>query len=265
MPDSLEVTRFDPVDSSSELIATIPGSVVPPGKWISTVAKPTVSETGWLAIPIRPGEGATDSEAGIVFVDLLDPTAPPRSIVGPSSGSWNGDVFAAISADGVQVYDPAAGYLGVAPVTDPTVHIAWTKGDNFDPIWTTTPNGGFVARRDTGEWGVINVDGSFSAASDLPPLYQRTGLERPLGADAHRFEMACTLGEHLVEARCTLAENDATAQPIATRVGTPDFAYLADFVWATDGRDAWLLFDDGAEGGSGARGDGVASLSLSAT
>jgi hypothetical protein len=60
-----------------------------------------------------------------------------------------------------------------------------------------------------------------------------------------------------------MVEVDATGLPIATRVGAPDYAYLADFAWATNGRDAWLLFDDKVQGGSGATGDGGASLSLS--
>ena len=251
-PNSLEVTRFDPADQSSDVIATIPGSVVPAGKWISTDAKPVVSATGWLAIPIRPGPDATDTESAIVFVDLLDPTAPPKSIVGPQSGSWNGDMFAANSADGVQIYDPATGSLGIAPVTDPAVQIATNKNNDFDPIWTTAPNSRFVARRDIGEWGVVSVDGSFSATTDLPPVYQRTGRERLTGADAHSFVPACTGSGSTIEARCTMVETDATGTPIATRVGTPDYAYLADFAWAANGRDAWLLFDDGAEGGSGA-------------
>ena len=62
-------------------------------------------------------------------------------------------MFAANSADGVQIYDPAAGYLGIAPVNDPAVQIATTKNDDFDPIWTTTPNSRFVARRGIGRMG----------------------------------------------------------------------------------------------------------------
>ena len=56
-----------------------------------------------------------------------------------------------------------------------------------------------------------------------------------------------------------MVETDATGQPIATRVGTPDFAYLADFAWAANGRDAWLLFGSGTEGeGRGGRRRGIA-------
>jgi hypothetical protein len=263
-PDSLEVTRFDPADQSSDVIATIPGSVVPAGKWISTDAKPVVSATGWLAIPIRPGPDATDTEAAVVFVDLLDLTAAPKSIVGPQSGSWNGDTFAANSPDGVQIYDPATGSLGTAPVTDPAVQIATIGNNDFDPVWTTAPNSRFVARRDMGEWGVVSVDGSFSVTTDLPPIYQRTGRERPTGADAHSFVPACTgSGNDPLEAGCTMVETDAKGMPISTRVGRADYVSLADFAWAANGRDAWLLLDDGVAGGGGGSGDGIAWLYLS--
>ena len=149
-------------------------------------------------------------------------------------------------------------------MTDPAVQIATNENNDFDPVWTTAPNSRFVARRDIGGWGVVSVDGSFNATTDLPPVYQRTGRERLTGADAHSFAWTCTgSGSSQIEARCTMVETDAAGTPIATRVGTPDYAYLADFAWAANGRDAWLLFDDGAEGGSGATGDGITSLSLS--
>ena len=150
--------------------------------------------------------------------------------------------------------------------------VATQKNGGSDPIWTTAADSLFLAQRETGattkygirEWGALSIDGSFDAMTDLPPVYQRTGLERLAGVEAHSFEPACTGSGNEIEARCTLVETDATRLPIATRVDTPDFAYLADFAWAANGRDAWLLFDDGAEGGSGGTGDGVASLSLSA-
>jgi hypothetical protein len=263
-PDSLEVTLYDPTDQTSKVIATIPGNVIPAGKWIATDAMPVVSGTGWLAIPYRPGPNAQDPEPGVVFVDLLHPTAPPNSVAGISSGSWSADdTFAALTDGGVQLYYPATNDLGTSQIKDPAVQIKTIKDGAYDPVWTTAPNSRFVGLRDTGEWGVISVDGSFSATSDLPPVYQRTGLERLAGVDAHTFQPACTGGGTTLEAGCSMVEADATGQAIATRVNTPDYAYLADFAWATDGRDAWLLFDDGKEGGSGASGDGVASLSLS--
>ena len=260
-PDLLEVTLYDPTDQTSEIIATIPGTVVPTGKWLSPSDKPVVSATGWLAIPISPGE-SSDKVPAVVFVDLLHPAATPNSVVGVSSGSWSADdTFAAIGESGIQLYYPATNDLRESPVKDPDVYFATTKPDRFDPVWTTAPNIRFVARRATGEWGVISVDGSFSATTDLPPVYQRTGIERPAGADAHRLDMACTGSGNLIESGCTLAETDETGTLAATRVNTPDYAYLSDFTWAADGRDAWLLFGSGTNRGRG--GDGTASLTLS--
>jgi hypothetical protein len=259
-PDSLEVTRFDPTDGTSTVIATIPGTVVPAGKWLSSPDKLMVSATGWLAIPFRPGPDSTDPESGVVFVDLLHPTAAPNSLVGISSGSWSSDdTFAAIVDGGVQLYYPATNDLGTSQTKDPGVHVATSLTYNNDPIWTTAPNTRFVGRRDTGEWGVISVDGSFSATTDLPPTYQRTGVERPAGADAHSLQQICTGNGNAIEAGCTMIEIDATGQEIATRVNTPDYAYLSDYAWAANGRDAWLLFGSGPDGG----GDGTVSLALS--
>jgi hypothetical protein len=259
-PDSLEVTRFDPTDQTSVVIATIPGTVVPPGKWLSAPDKLMVSATGWLAIPFRPGPDATDTESGVVFVDLLHPSAAPNSVVGISSGSWSSDdTFAAINEGGVQLYYPATNDLGTSQIKDPAVHVATSRSYNNDPIWTTAANSRFIGRRDTGEWGVISVDGSFSTATDLPPTYQRTGVERPAGAGAHTLKQICTGDGNALEAGCTMVEIDATGQEIATRVNTPDYAYLLDFAWADDGREAWLLFGNGP----GGIGDGTASLTLS--
>lgn len=270
-PDSLEVTLYDPTDQTSRVIATIPGTVIPTGDWISTQSKPVVSATGWLAIPFRPGPDAADPNSGIVFVDLLQPTATPNSVVGMSSGSWSSDdAFATIGDGVVQLYYPATNDIETSPIKDPAVHVATLGGAAADPIWTTAPNGRFLGLRDTGAtpsgpqgWGVISVDGTFSATTDLPPTYQRTGLERPVGAGTHQFTLACAGSGTSTEAGCSLAEIDPTGAQIGTRVNATDYSYLADSAWAADGRDAWLLFDDRAAGGSGGTGDGVASLSLS--
>ena len=259
-PDSLEVTRFDPMDQTSVVIATIPGTVVPPGKLLSSPDKLMVSATGWLAIPFRPGPDATDTESGVVFVDLLHPSAAPNSVAGISSGSWGSDdTFAAINEGGVQLYYPATNDLGTSQIKDPAVHVATSRSYNNDPIWTTAANSRFVGRRDTGEWGVISVDGSFGTATDLPPTYQRTGVERPVGAGAHTLKQICTGDGNALEAGCTMVELDATGEEIATRVNSPDYDYLSDFAWAANGRDAWLLFGSGPDGA----GDGTASLTLS--
>lgn len=273
-PDSLEVTLYDQVDSSSEVIATLPGSIVPAGKWLSTWAKPLVSVTGWLAIPTMPGPDATDTQPEIVIVDLLDPTATPKSIAGVASGSWGpDDTFAAIAENGIQLYHPATGALEVSPIQDPAVSLATLKVGTIgapanDPIWTNASDSRFVGMRQTNAqppsgsdgWGAISADGSFTPTTDLPPTYQRTGLERPTGASAHGLQMACTGSGSVVEAGCTLSETGTAGMGVATRVPTPDFAYLADVAWASDGRDAWLLFGAGTDQG---RSEGPWSLTLS--
>ena len=109
--DDARFARGDPFRScrySSDVIATLPGSVVPAGKWISTVAKPVVSETGWLAIPISPDAGPrTASRASSSSTCWIRRRSRNRRRAPVGLVEWRH--FAAISPDGVQVYDPAAG------------------------------------------------------------------------------------------------------------------------------------------------------------
>ena len=55
------------------------------------------------------------------------------------------------------------------------------------------------------------------------------------GTDAHSFDRPARRRK---PGRSTLHDrrDRRDGKPIATRVGTPDFAYLADFAWAADGR-----------------------------
>lgn len=241
------------------VIATIPGTVLPTNAWMSTTATPIVSVTGWLAIPFEPGPNGDSTTYGIVVVDLTDPGATPWVIDTFTSGSWNGaDELAMIGIDGVHLASPASRQVVPLPIADPAVRPATLGGPANDPIWATAPGSRFVAKRATGvdapygfeEWGVIGTDGTFTPTTDLPPLYQRTGLERPAGADSHGLALPCSGNGTITEAGCTLVETDATGLPIATLVTTPEIASLNGRVWAANGRDIWLLFDGGTSDGA---------------
>ncbi len=77
-------------------------------------------------------------------------------------------------------------------------------------------------------WGFVAPNGTFTPTNDLPPVAQRTGLERVAGADAHLLTTACTGSGTVTEAGCTLAETDATGRPILTRVTNGDIGALRD-------------------------------------
>jgi hypothetical protein len=123
-----------------------------------------------------------------------------------------------------------------------------------DPVWTAESATPFLARRapdgaSPSAWGVIDGAGAFRELADLPPLEQRTGRERPMGADGRTLAMSCTGSGSPKEAGCALVEMDATGQPIGTRVATETIAALDDHAWAADGRSAWAVFNVDQEGG----------------
>jgi hypothetical protein len=255
-PDAFEVRRTNPADGTSTVIATIPGSVLPAGSRVSTSGnRPVVSATGWLAIPTSPSAGAVDTGSFVVIVDVTDPDAEPWLVEGFASGSWNAaDELAMIGESGVSISNPATRLVAAAPPTAQDVSVATLGGAANDPVWTTESVTPFLARRLPGGlppavWGVVDAAGTFRERADLPPLDQRTGRERPMGADGHTLAMSCIGSGTPEEAGCALVEADATGQTVGTRVATDSIAGLRDHAWVADGRSAWLVFDRDQEGG----------------
>jgi hypothetical protein len=229
---------------------------MPGGTWISFTDAPRVSATGWLAIPFRPGDGPSADPAvsqGIVVVDLSVPQAKPWVIPNVSAATWNDDDELAMVADsGVVIADPRTRTLTPFAIQDQAVS-TYLGGPSAAPVWTTTPGTRFLARRSSGgttEWGYVDDAGRFTATTDLPPISQRTGIERRVGAGAHQLMELCTGGGTPTEAGCTLAETDSTGSPVTTWVTNPEIAYLDDSAWADDGHDTWLLFEAKSADGS---------------
>ena len=221
------MTSLDTYTNVATAIATISGSILPAGTWVSPSDPPRVSATGWLAIAFVPGAGSGAAPAvsqGIIVVDLTDPKAEPWVIPDAFSGTWNDDdELAMVGATGVVIADPANRALAPFPIGDPLVSAS--LGGVFNaPVWTTAPGTRFLARRSPGPatpdgtptWGYVDPTGSFTATTDLPPISQRTGIERRTGADAHELAQACTGSGSPTEAGCALVETDATGTPVAT-------------------------------------------------
>jgi hypothetical protein len=261
-PDALEVTLFDPTTVTSRLFATIPGTAFPADAGFEGVAPPSVSPTGWLAIPITHPTAPDGTSPEIVIVDLVHPSAPSWLIDGYGSGVWNGsDQFALEGPAGVTVADPALRQLHPVSIADPAVSIGVTP-HSLDPVWATAPGSRFLALRSAtpaNEWGAIDANGDYTPMTDLPAAYQRTGLERVVGVAAHTIAMGCDTGGATPSAGgCVLVETDADGTVVSSRVNSADVGALYDFAWAANGRDVWLLFD----GGTDASGHSV-SLSVS--
>ncbi len=88
----------------STLISTIPESALPQNLYVSGV--PTVSTTGWLAIPYN-GAGNVDGQLPLVLiVDVTNPTA--ESWIGDGAGqlSWNAHDQLGVSLSGIYLEDP---------------------------------------------------------------------------------------------------------------------------------------------------------------
>jgi hypothetical protein len=108
----------------------------------------------------------------------------------------------------------------------------------------------FLATRVEDEaWGYVGFDGAFTPTTDLPPVYQRTGRERPAGADAHGLGEACDSGGTPAASGCWLVETDADHVPVATWLDLGETS-VYDFAWTVDGKSVWMLLDGGTAGGS---------------
>jgi hypothetical protein len=260
-PDSFQVWRLDPLTDISVLIATVPGAVLPPDGRLGKSGPPSVSLTGWLAIPFQRAPAPGGIVPAIAVVDVRDPSAAAVIFDGYTAISWGvADGRWLENADG-QV---DLGYPNSNEVVRFTVRgqsVTFSRGGRFGGPATSTEDGSsrFLASQTIGATtvqGTVGYDGLFTPKTDLPPVFERTGLERPAGAGAHTLRIGCdTTGASPDGTGCILVESDAAGGPIRTVILTHG-TKLFDDVWAADGRQVWFV------DGSIADGDMVATLSV---
>ena len=245
-PDSFEVTRFDPATGRSVVIATVPGSVLPEDGWLETFDRPPqVSPTGWLAIGFTRGPNEDQTMPAIAIIDLRAPDIAPWILDGYTSMSWDPtDKLVVEREDRVWIAWPTNHFLQTfAPVGTAARIASNGTGRSSGPAVTVEDSTRFLATRLEDEaWGYVGFDGAFTATTDLPPVYQRTGRERPAGADAHGLGEACDSGATAAASGCYLVETDAQQKPVATWLDlgkTPAY----DFAWAADGKSVWTLLE----------------------
>lgn len=235
------VTRFDPGTGASVAIATIPGSVIPEDGWRDEDGPPKVSATGFLAIPFSRGPSTDDSQPAIAIVDIKAPEAEPWIIEGYTAVAWDDTDKLVVKRDGLvsvawpmsrEVIDFA---VQGAPLYISPDGIAVQEGARF---LATTGD-------DAQTWGYVGFDGRFTATTDLPPVYQRTGLERPAGAGAHGIGQACDSGPDAASAGCYLVESDADHKPVTTWLTLDNGPNITDHAWGSDGKGLWLLIGGG--------------------
>jgi hypothetical protein len=246
-PDSFEVTRLDPLTSISVLVATVPGTVLPPDARLVKGSAPIVSLTGWLAIPVERGTTVADAYPAVIVVDLTHPVAPPVVFDRYNAVSWDvSDGLNLLQKDHIDLAKP--GSSAVTPLTVQGEPVDFVLGGRLGgPATSTTKERRFIATQ-TGagstRWGAVGLDGVFTPATDLPAIFQRTGLERPAGVGAHTLGSTCD-GGAVGGSGCALVETDATGAAVATWVTLGDGARLYDDAWAANGRQVWLLLDGG--------------------
>jgi hypothetical protein len=94
--------------------------------------------------------------------------------------------------------------------------------------------------------GAIGYDSVFQPTTDLPPVYQRTGLERPAGAAAHTLSRRCDSSPS--GSACVIIEFDATGTQVGNLPLTSGSTVYED-VWAMDGTHVWMLVEARGAGG----------------
>ena len=242
-PDAFEVWRFDPATEVSVLASTIPGSVLPEDGWLEGGEDaPKVSATGWLVIPFTRGRNADVNHPALAIVDIRAPAGAAWILDGYRAMTWD-ETDKLVMEDGqvITIAWPGSRYLEPFAARDSSVGI--------DGRSVATQEGArFLATQDEpASWGFVGFDGVYTAASDLPPVHQRTGLERPTGVDAHTLGMACDGGQ---PGGCYLIENDPPRERFVRWHHLEADGALHDFAWAVDGASVWTLIDGGVVGGS---------------
>ncbi len=247
-PDTFEVTVLDPATLESVPLATIPGSVIPEdGRLEHDDGPPEISATGWLAIPFTRGPSEDASTPAIAIIDTRAPEGDPWILDGYTSMSWDmTDKLVVADDQGIAIAWPISRFLQPFAVQGPSATIA-SNSPQFTtgPAITTDDSTRFLATStdEAQSWGYVGFDGVFTATTDLPPVYQRFGSERPTGAAAHGLGQACDSGPDAASSGCYLIESNEKHEPLETWLDIDQAPELFDFAWAADGKSVWMLLD----------------------
>ena len=255
-PDTFEVTLLDPVSGESVALATIPGSVIPEdGRLENDDGPPQISATGWLAIPFTRGTSEGGKTPAIAIVDTRAPDGEPWVLDGYQSMSWDmTDKLVVANDQGVSIAWPTSRYLQSFAIHGASATVAVNAGRFGGPAITTEDNTRFLATSvdDAQTWGYLGFDGVFTATTDLPPVYQRSGRERPAGVAAHGLGEACDSGADAASSGCFLIESNEKHVPGARWLDIDQGTELLDYAWAADGKSVWLLDGRTADAGRAA-------------
>jgi hypothetical protein len=239
-PDSFEVSVFDPVTSASRIVATFPGTILPTDGWLEGgEGRPTISLSGYVALPFTRGPNADETHLSVLVVDVRSPEMAPLILDRYSQPMWGPSEHLAVQHAGssqVEVYESRSGFHQPAGNPDPVSVVAWSTGEGTR----------FIGTRDDA-WGTVDFEGEFTPTSDLPPTFARTGVARPTGVAGHTLGMGCDAGP--TGGECVLVESRAPGDHVAVWHRDSEGTVLGDHLWAVDGRTVLLLLDYGGDQG----------------
>ena len=195
-----------------------------------------ISTTGRLALSVMtPGDGP-----GVVILDLAHPDEAPVYVFGvlATDVAFGPDGRFASTGNGAQIdLETTLGTIVTVPAGDGVV-----VSRNGAPMWLADGSGilGFLPTRGGAPlYGVIGADGWRELGNDLPKLSLATGLERPVSGEGRALQASCTNGT------CGLVEQVSGGVFAGGAPWTLQGTVLDEPVWASDGRQAWLLITPG--------------------
>jgi hypothetical protein len=185
-------------DGSLRTLGSIKGATLPKDVLVSRSDLPggavLVSEHGYVAVRFGSGGDTLGATSGVAVYDLMDLTKAPVIVDNAVWMAWGPNDRLAVFS---QVNEPFSETLTIfAAATGSKITVPLPAGIAVDHGWSADGQG-LVARRDFGadlleyEVGVLRLDGTFQKSASLPPLDQRTGLERPYGTGGRRADIAC--------------------------------------------------------------------------
>ena len=263
-PDSLEVTRFDPATSPPSHrhdpgVGRAGRQVDLDGRETGRQRRPAGSRS--RSVPARP----TDKESAIVFVDLLDPTAPPNPLWVPSRAHGMATTRSrppATDASRSTIRrrellemrrSPILRSRSRRPRTEASIRSGRRRP--MADSWRRAPR----ARRPgtAAEWGV-HQRRRLIQCDDGPPAGLST--DRAASDSPERTPIASRLhgsGHDSSKQAAPWSRQTPTGKPIATRVGTPDYAVPGGLRLGRQRSRRVAALRRRRGGGSGATGDGM--------
>jgi hypothetical protein len=244
-PDEIEVS-FVTLDAGAyetrlqpRVIARIPGSTVPDEvELLPGGAK--YGQAGWLAV--EGGLRAAPFGGRVVVFDLRDPDAAPWVVTGEPGGSaWGpGSVLAVADEGEVHLNDADSQTSRSIAVPAGVVVSSEDSAVHFPPAFLADGNGFATWEAgNAGGFGRLGFDGTHTAATDPPPIFQSTGRERRWALDGSELTFECA--QDAGPESCTVSATRSRSPRVEWWMSGSGGGVVQDYVWDAAGDGVWLL------------------------